>query len=419
MAQDKLVHNNVTNLAGALWKLLSREYSADLHGFEDGQMREPNHNALFDGPEELSDEEIQRRAWKIFLSQMHEDTIAPNPQMTIASFVANKFLPEYIALKRPSGRDYYKAMLKHVLRPEEVDRLLCVTRKKPARKLKSVPGWPYLSNVRLCDTTPDHIARLTSAALARGYSVHTVMNLRNVVSAIFSHAKQEQCFVGDNPVSFVSLPNVRRKQAHSLTLAQASKALSIMKYPEREMTLLSIFTGMNLAEILGLQWKQVNLTEEEFNHNGKRVAPRTIAVRNQLYRGSLETVNKSRVRNLPIPHSLLEILLKLKSRTTFTGPDDFVLVSQVGTPVNQNNVLARRIRPIAKQLGVPSLSGNAFRGIRKILASGFEERSHEPTVIAISSVPLRATAADQWWHCRVQRKRSYTGNQSAPVSEVN
>ena len=142
MVQDKLVRNDVINLAGALRKLLSRKYSADLHGFEDGQMREPNQNALFDGPEELSDEEIQSRAWKVFLSQMHEDTIAPNSQMTIASFVENKFLPEYVALKRPSGRAYYKAMLKHVLRPEEVDLLLCVTRKKPTQKLKAVPDWP-------------------------------------------------------------------------------------------------------------------------------------------------------------------------------------------------------------------------------------------------------------------------------------
>jgi integrase len=324
--------------------------------------------------------------------------------MTIASFVENKFLPEYVALKRPSGRAYYKAMLKHVLRPEEVDLLLCVTRKKPAQKLKAVPGWPYLGDVRLCDTKPDHIARLTSAALARGYSVNTVMNLRNVVSAIFSHAKQEQCFVGDNPVSFVTLPGVRRKQTHSLTLAQATKALSVMKYPEREMTLLSIFTGMNLAEILGLQWKQVNLTEEELKRDGKRIAPRTIAVRNQLYRGSLETVKKSRVRNLSIPQPLLEILLKLKCRTAFTGPDDFVLVSQAGTPVNQNNVLARRIRPIAKQLGVPSLSLLAFHGIRKILASEFTKQSHGLTAIAVDAAPLSSADIHQKWRCRVQRK---------------
>ena len=225
--------------------------------------------------------------------------------------------------------------------------------------------------------------------------------------------------MGDNPVSLVRLPEVRRKQAHSLTLAQANKALSVMKYPEREMTLLSIFTGMNLAEILGLQWKQVNLAEEELNKDGKRIAPRTIAVRNQLYRGSLENVKKSRVRNLPISQPLLEILLKLKGRAAYTGPDDFVLVSKVGTPVNQNNVLARRIRPIAKQLGVASLSWLAFRSIRKILTSEFVKRSADSAFIAVNSIPLRNVGVQMKWHCRAQREHNRSGDESLRAPEVS
>ena len=36
--------------------------------------------------------------------------------------------------------------------------------------------------------------------------------------------------------------------------------LERMRYPEKEMTLLAIVTGMNVAEICGLQWKHVNLS---------------------------------------------------------------------------------------------------------------------------------------------------------------
>jgi site-specific recombinase XerC len=192
-----------------------------------------------------------------------------------------------------------------------------------------------------------------------------------------------------------------------------------MKYPEREMALLSIFTGMNLAEILGLQWKQVNLTGEEFSSDGRRVAPSTIAVRNRLYRGSLESVKKSCVRNLPIQQPLLELLIQLKSRANFTGPDDFVLVSQVGTPVNQNNVLARRIRPIARQMGVPSLSWQAFRRIRKALASEFMKQFQSSNLIAVHSVSPGSASVHQRWHCRVQRERCYSEDESALVWGVN
>jgi integrase len=419
MIQDKLAHNEVIKLADALWKLLRSEYPADFQGFEGVHTRELGRNAPADGPQDRWGWVAQREARKTFLSRVRADFVAPNSQMTIASFVENKFLPEYIALKRPSGRAYYKAMLRHVLRPEEVDGMLSVARKKPRRKLKAVPGWPYLSNVRLCDARPEHISRLISAALDRGYSVNTVAHIRNVVSAIFSHAKREQCFLGENPVSVVRPPEARRKRTQLLSLTQAKKALSVMEYPERELTLLSIFTGMNLAEILGLQWKQVNLTEEEFNRDGKPAAPRTIAVRNQLYRGSLENVKKSRVRDLPIPQPLFEILVKLKGRASFTGPDDFVLVSKVGTPVNQNNILARRIRPIAKQLGVPSLSCPAFLGIRKVLASEFGKPFRNFTMIAVASDPERSAGVEQRWHCRIQRARSYSGDKFALASKAN
>ena len=184
-----------------------------------------------------------------------------------------------------------------------------------------------------------------------------------------------------------------------------------MKYPEREMTLLAIFTGMNLTETLGLQWKHVNLCEAERDKDGKRIAPPTIDVRNQLYRGRLEGVKKNRRRDLPIPEPLLQILRELRSRGTFIGPDDFVFISRVGSPVNQNNLLARRIRPIAKQLGVSSLSFPAFHRIRRILTAEFEMRLPDLAQLAVVSFPVRDSRVHEKWHCRVQTKRIYTGNE--------
>jgi integrase len=368
MAEDRLAHNEVINLAGVLWNILCREYSSDLIDFQKAQLLQVPQPLLANYEEDPS-HKLKQVASQAIRSQTQQDPISQNSRMSIASFVENKFVPEHVALKRASGRAHYKAMLKHVLRPEEVDRMLSVRRKRSGQTLKTVPGWPYLSDVRLCDMQPSHVDRLTSAAAARGYSVYTVMHMRNVVSAIFSHARQEKYFVGDNPVSLVRAPEVPRRRTLVLTLSQAREALGVMKYPEREMTVLAVCSGMNLAEILGLQWKQVNLTQAEITNEGKRIPPRSIAVNNQLYRGRLEPVKKSHVRYFPIPSLLLQVLLKLKSRERFVGLDDFVFVSQVGTPVNQNNLLARRLRPIAKQLGVSSLSCQAFRGVRKILAS--------------------------------------------------
>ena len=289
--------------------------------------------------------------------------------MTIADFVESRFVPEHVASKSLSGRTHYHAILKHVLTPEEVDRVFQVDADKSKAKLKAVPNWPYLNNVRLCDTRPDDVQRLMSAALARGYSTQTVKHIRNVVGAIFAHAKKDRCFMGDNPASLVELPAMIRKEAHALTLAQTNEVLGVMRYPEKEMTLIAILTSMNMAEICGLQWKCMNLTEAWSNAFGEPIPPKTIAVRKQWFGGELRSVEKkSRQRNLPIPEPLLPILLGMSRRAEFTGPDDFVLVSRAGTPVNESNIAARRLKPIGKDLQMPWLSWHVLRRTHTTLA---------------------------------------------------
>jgi integrase len=122
-----------------------------------------------------------------------------------------------------------------------------------------------------------------------------------------------------------------------------------------------MLTGMNVAEICGLQWKQVNLRGTSSNVTGESIPPIHIAVRKRWYRGELDSVGGGQVRNLPIPDLLLPILIKLSGRGRWTGPDDFVLVSRVGTPINPINITARRLRTIGKELQMPWLTWNVLR----------------------------------------------------------
>ena len=395
MSDLRIMDKDFIILAGALWTLLTRDNSADLHDLGDGgcvdcELREPPERRRNGGVEmavrrgELPDDFLQ------------------GAQMTVRAFVENTFVPEYVALKRSPSRAFYRSILKHILRPEEVDRMFSFKRNVSADTLKAVPGWPYLSKVRLCDVRPDDIQRLTSAALTRGYSLHTVRHIRNVSGTIFTFAQARQCFVGENPAKRVKTPEVQQKRRFALTLTQAKEALDVMQYPEKELTLLSVFTGMSLVEALGLQWKQVNLSEIEVSVEGRRIGPSTIAVRNQLYRGRLEAVARSRIRNRVIPDPLFRVLLRLRDRPRFTGPNDFVLVSQVGTPVNQNNILARRLRPIARQLDVPSVSCQAFRRVREALLTEYDEKAQDLVPLDGSS-PRRDDVFHKKWlmqgHC--------------------
>jgi integrase len=312
--------------------------------------------------------EPERSAWEN-RSRLDRSAMAPQSVVPIADFVENVFVPEHVAMKGLSGRTHYQAILKHVLTPEEVVRVFHVDAGKSKTRLKAVPNWPYLGGVRLCDVRPDDIQRLISAALAQGYSTQTVKHIRNVVSAIFAHARKKLWFNGDNPASLVTLPEMTRKEPHALTLAQANELLGVMQYPEKEMTILAILTSMNIAEICGLQWKHVNLTESWSHTDGKPIPPKTIAVRKEWYRGELSRVQqKSRNRDLSIPEPLLSILSGLSRRPRFTGPEDFVLVSNAGTPVNEKNIAARRLKSIGKDLQMPWLSWHALRRTHATLA---------------------------------------------------
>src|SRR5579864_8698556 len=148
------------------------------------------------------------------------DSITPNAAMCLASFIEKMFIPDHVEHLSLAGRTHYRAMLKHVLKPETVDGLFRPYDGIRKARLKALPDWPYLDQVRLCDLSSDHVRRLTTSASARGYSHQTIKHIKNTMSAIVSHAKKTRMFSGDNPISNVNLPPEPGRTSHNLTIAE-------------------------------------------------------------------------------------------------------------------------------------------------------------------------------------------------------
>jgi site-specific recombinase XerC len=292
--------------------------------------------------------------------QLVQNLPSGSPEMTVAEFIEHRFVPEHVASMRSAGHDYFQAMLKHILGPEQVDRAFGVDKDRSRSKLTAIPGWPYLNAQRLCDVQPDHIQRIINAALDYGYSTQTVTHIRNVIRKIFSHARDASCFHGENPATSVVLPHMARKQSHVLTSDQLRQVIHNMRYPEKDVALLSILTDMNVAEIFGLQWKYVNLSEMGRLVDGEWIPPQVIAVRNLSYRNQIRIVTPSRKRDIPISEIVHRVLQNIKARKQSIPKNGFVFSSRKGTPINQDNVAARRLKLIGKQLGMPWLSWNVF-----------------------------------------------------------
>ena len=370
---------------GGSWKFRVNENLFNVRGFKEHSWREPVHIGPATGPQRLTRKQAQKAVWEKLPLGPHPNDNAPLSEMTIAEFVEKKFVPEHVSIKGLAGRTHYRAILKHVLTPEEVQRVFKLDLDKSRTRLKAIPDWPYLSHLPLSEARPEHIENLMRAAQARGYSMQTVTHIRNVVSAIFSHARKGNYFSGLNPASQVALPGMSRKEAHMLSLPQLKAVLELMRYPEREMTLLAIVTGMNVAEICGLQWKHVNLSLSPREVNGELLPVRTIAVRKQWYRGELNSVKIGRTRNVVIPEIMLPVLGGLSRRARFTKPDDFVLVSEAGTPVNETNIASRRLKTVGQDLNMPWLSWHVFRRTRKDYLQRFGPRFVERVAAVLNS----------------------------------
>jgi site-specific recombinase XerC len=321
--------------------------------------------------------------------------------ITLAEFVKRKFLPECVAPQRLAGRSHFHFILRYVLTPDQVARAFGSPAPTKESSLRSVLDWPYLGSLPLHEIDHNAIQSLTSTALKAGYSTQTAIHIRNVIRSIFVHAIKTKCFAGDNPASLVPFRVVERKPSRSLTVTELRQAMQLMRDPEKPIALFAILTDMNLSEICGLQWMYVNLTNYPRQLESELMPPRTIAVRNQSYRGEFSPVVEGRRRSLPIHSMLFSILNELKNRTKFSSFQDFVFASRRGTPIYPENVGTRRLKAVGRILEMPWLTWSAFHRTRLELKSQFGQRMnreleqilpiYEPTVDNMRSAKGSAT----------------------------
>jgi integrase len=215
-------------------------------------------------------------------------------------------------------------------------------------------------------------------------------------------------FDGENPASPIKLPKVNRQQAPSLSVADVGRLLGYMRYPEKEMTILAILTGMTVAEICGLQWKRVNLSHSPVvNGEGETVPPKAILVREEWTRGQLGRVSKRRMDCISIPRSLDAILQRLSRSGKFTGANDFVLTSRNGSPVNQTNVLTRRLKPVGLELKMAGLSWHTIRRMRKDLIVEFGNQFQDQMIGVVRTAFSRDFVENDRWRENAETELPY------------
>lgn len=320
----------------------------------------------------------------------------PVAELALADYVEQKFIPNHVSFKTDAGRKHYQAMLKHILTPEAVARMFAAyhgSSKRRLRRLKTLPDWPYLDDIRLCDLNADHVRQLTSSASARGYSPQTIKHIRNVLGKVIAHARKEGFFGGENPVSGIKPPTILHRNVHKLTMADAKAILKRMPYPHREIALITMTTGMAVAEICALRWRDINLTKTSVQCDGEVIPPHHAFVKRQFNDASNEPAATSRMRIVEIPEPLVRRFQQLKRGARQCDPETLILTHLGGPPFNPGDTCSR-LELIGREVGLPWLSWPALKRAHQALLSELRAQLSDKLLGVI--LPLPVSEASQW-----------------------
>jgi integrase len=290
----------------------------------------------------------ERLAWELVLSKLEANSAAPGAQIKLKDFVTHRFSPERMWALKPTGKQHYDYILgTHVL--------------------------PALGSIRLRDFNPSMLSVFFRQKQATGYdrqirtgttkegepiyharheqySGQTLAHIRNVLSAIFRHARNCGMYSGQLPTEGLRLPRIENRERGALTADEATAIITALPGQYGTLAALLLTTGLRIGEGAGLRWKSIDfatgcLTVRESYVNRKWSSPKT----------------KNSIRTVPVPAAVLASLAALRIRESLTGPDDPVFITGHGNPLDARTTASKILKPIARKIGMGWVSWHSFR----------------------------------------------------------
>lgn len=167
------------------------------------------------------------------------------------------------------------------------------------------------------------------------------IDLKGVLSAIFTAAKDWKLFEGDNPTQDVRIGRktlVREKRL--LTAEQLRLVLAALDEECRFLVRLLFGLGLNISEALGLKWGDVDLEAG------------TVTIRRRWYRGDLSDDGVLKSDNRGAEMVLGSALVDDLKRRGPRAASSFIFIGEGKLPPDDRDLLRERFRPVVKRLGL-------------------------------------------------------------------
>jgi len=243
-----------------------------------------------------------------FMATVNSGVIRPAQIVTIGDFVVRVYLPWIREHKRPSTAKGYGDIWEHRLKPFAESMWLGKTR------TFHVQGWL------------DKIGR-------EDLSRNTLKHIKSVVSGIFTLAKQQDYFQGENPArdTAVNPKAAEAQETYAYSLEEIQRILALVPEPAATAFAVAAFMGLRHGEIQGLLWEDYRDGE--------------IFVSRSIWNGRV-TDPKTRKGRAPVPvikplADRLE-MHRLRSGNPMKGP---MFANGLGNPLALNSLVNRTIVP--------------------------------------------------------------------------
>ena len=208
---------------------------------------------------------------------------------------------------------------------------------------------PFLGNVRLEDIGVETQQSLVST-LSRRVGRKTLLNVLGTLSSMLSTASTWGYSTEVVSRRKLAIPARReRTRRRFFTLDEIIRIVKAAAEPWSTVYLTAALTGAREGELFALQ-----VCDLDFDR-------KLIHIRRSVWRGrSVSPKNESSVRTLHMP-AVLATRLKSHLARWRPNPSGWLFASRLGTPLNPNHVVTRRLQPLLAELNIERAGMHAFR----------------------------------------------------------
>jgi integrase len=214
---------------------------------------------------------------------------------------------------------------------------------------------PEFGPMQLSEITPEAVQQFINQKASEGKAVQTLRNLKWGLSSIFV-AAVKYGYISSNPARNADLPPEGIKEEQELpTGNQLLHLIDRLEEPIATATWLIAVTSIRPEEI-AFKWKDLNAEKREL---------KIVRAVNQ---GELHTPKYHRMnRPIRLTEADVERLLALKERVN-GQEEDWMFPNRIKNgsimksgPIWHETLLARRIQPVARELGLPHITWRLLR----------------------------------------------------------